>query len=160
MLGTAPSTSPWGTGKLTANYKPQIGLPDLQNDICSFWLLLKGRVWVYCQSCPSPIPFFFFFFSLNFWMWEMTTPPPALGTRSQVESQQEGEDNHLPFRGRQAATASHRIAAVQGACRWKVGGCWSWQLLKIDLLPKTCGCLPLVSAKFLEDAFFCPSALW
>lgn len=48
-------------------------------------------------------------------MWEMTTPPPALGTRSQVGSQQEAGDNHLPFRGRQAATASHRIAAVQGA---------------------------------------------
>lgn len=51
-------------------------------------------------------------------------PPhtPALGMRSQVGSQQGGRgDKHLPFKGRQAATASHRTAAVQGPAGGRLG---------------------------------------
>lgn len=50
---------------------------------------------------------------LNFLMWEMT--PSSGGLKPQVGFQRgQGGGIHLPFKGRQAATAPHRTAAVQG----------------------------------------------
>lgn len=68
---------------------------------------------------------------------------------------------HLPFKGRQTATACHRTAAVGGGLQVEGGGgsLELTMLLKSDLLPKTCGCLLLGSAKFLEDAAFCPPVI-
>lgn len=52
-----------------------------------------------------------FFFPLNFSMWEMT---PSSGYEIPDSSRGQGAGSHLPFKGRQAATAPHRTAAVQG----------------------------------------------
>jgi hypothetical protein len=65
----------------------------------------------------------------------------------------------LTFKGKQTATASpeqqlFRGLQVEGARLLELT-----MLLKSNLLPKACGHLLLRSAKFLEDAAFCPPVI-